>query len=310
VYSDSHRYSRVFSGRIPYWLTHRARQLSDTTNSETVRISTADGYVLGGTLLRAADSKRVVIIHGATAVPHLFYRRFAEFLQSRGLTVLLYDFRGVGASAPDSLKGFKAKCSDWGMLDMPATVSWVQATLEAERIYFVGHSAGGQQAGLLEDPDKVDAMLTVCAQSGYWRLQGGWEKLNVMLQVFLIIPLLVRIVGYLPWSRFAKAEDLPAGVALQWARWCRHRDYLHRDQSLPLQRFKQFSAPVLAYSIDDDKWGTTEAVDALTVSSYPHAERRHIVPAVYDVDRLGHMGYFRKGSEALWREAVDWLAQH
>jgi predicted alpha/beta hydrolase len=278
--------------------------------SETIRITAEDGYVLGGTLLRAANSRRVVIVHGATAVPHLFYRRFAEFLQSRGLSVLLYDFRGVAASAPKSLKGFAAKCSDWGMLDMPAAVAWVQKNLSPERIYFVGHSAGGQQAGLLEDSSMVDAMLTVCAQSGYWRLQGGREKFNVLLQVGLVIPLLVRVVGYLPWSRLAKAEDLPAGVALQWARWCRHRDYLHHDQSLPLERFRRFSAPVLAYSIDDDHWGTKAAVDALTDSSYPHAERRHIVPAGYEINRLGHMGYFRPGSEPLWVEAVDWLIQH
>ena len=279
-------------------------------DAETVRITAADGFELGGTLLRVANSKRLVVVHGATAVPHQFYRRFGEYLQQQGLSVLLYDFRGVGASAPSDLKGFEANCGDWGQLDMSATLSWAVKELSPEKIYFVGHSAGGQQAGLIADPGSVDAMVTVCAQSGYWRLQGGSEKIKVMLQVYLAIPIVVSLFGYLPWSRFGKAEDIPGGVAMQWAKWCRHPQYLFGDESLPLERFKQFKAPVLAYSIDDDNWGTARSVDALVQASYLHTERKHIVPSDYDIARLGHMGFFRRGSEALWQEALDWLLEH
>lgn len=277
--------------------------------AELVTITTSDGETLGGTLYRAADDRRVVIVHGATAVPHGFYRRFARFLQSQGMTTLTYDFRGIGASAPESLAGYSAKCSDWGLLDMPAVLEWVEESLRPEKIYFVGHSAGGQQAGLLQKPDSVTAMATVSAQSGYWKLQGGNEKLKVFFMVWVVIPVLARIVGYLPWSKLAKAEDLPKHVALQWAKWCRNPNYILSDTSLPLERYKRFTAPILAYSIDDDDWGTAPSVDAMMLQGYDNVERRHIVPAEYGIKKLGHMGFFRKGSDRLWQEVVEWLNQ-
>lgn len=281
-------------------------------NAKTVKIVADDGCELGGTYLPALSGKckRVAIVHGATAVPHHFYRRFGAYLQARGISVLLYDFRGVGCSAPAQLKGYHAKCSDWGLLDMPAAQSWVQKKLSPERLYFVGHSAGGQQAGLIKNASAIDAMVTVCAQSGYWQLQGGSEKYKVMLQAYLAIPLLVALHGYLPWSRFAKAEDLPAGVAAQWARWCRHPRYIFGDRTLPLERYQQFSAPVLAISIDDDNWGTALSVDNLTQYSYSCVDRRHVIPSDYGINQLGHLGYFRDGSEVLWQEALEWLLQH
>jgi len=231
--------------------------LNGTTSGESVEITTTDGRVLGGTLFRAGAGSRVIIVQGATAVPHQFYRRFAAFMQQRGTTTLTYDFRGTGESGPDSLKGYKAACSDWGLIDMPSVLDWVSHTL-----------------------------------------------------VYFFLPLVTRLFGYFPWSRFASGNDLPKDVALQWARWCRHPDYLFSDSSLPLQRYREFRAPVLAYSIDDDNWGTAKSVDALMQRAYANVERQHIVPSEHGLTKLGHMGFFRQGSETLWQEVYDWLVCH
>jgi len=81
------------------------------------------------------------------------------------------------------------------------------------------------------------------------------------------------------------------------------------DTSLPLERYKNFLAPVLAYSIDDDDWGTAASVDSMMLNAYSNVERRHIAPADYGIKKLGHMGFFRKGSEPLWQEVFEWLQQ-
>lgn len=276
------------------------------STAHNVSIRAADGFELGGTLFPAAAADTVVIVHAATAVPHRFYRRFASYLQAGGWTVLTYDYRGIGDSRPASLKGFGGCASDWGLLDIPAALRWAKSELAPRRIFFVGHSAGGQQAGLLEAPGDVTAMATVSSQSGYWGLQGGAEKLRVLLMMGLVVPLLARAVGYLPWSRLVSGEDLPRNAALEWARWCRSPKYLFCDDRLPLHRYKQFTAPVLAYSIEDDAWGTARSVDAM-MSAYPNLQRRHIVPSDYGLSQVGHMGYFRQGSEALWDELRAWL---
>jgi predicted alpha/beta hydrolase len=120
------------------------------------------------------------------------------------------------------------------------------------------------------------------------------------------MPFLSHLFGYLPWSRIIGGEDVPKGVALEWARWCRTPGYLLGDETLPLQRYGDFSAPVLAYSIEDDDWGTYQAVNAM-MSAYPNVERRHLVPADYGREFVGHFGFFRQGSNDLWRESIDWL---
>ena len=239
-------------------------------------------------------------------MPQRFYRHYANAIAEAGFCALTYDYRGIGGSRPRSLRGFNAQMRDWALLDMAGVLDWVRSELHPERIYMVGHSVGGQVAGLLEDSAAIDAMLTLSAQNGHWRLQGGEQKLTVAFHMHVTFPLLAYGFGYLPWSRFGASEDLPKGVALEWSRWCRDRDYLLGDDSLPLHRYVDFKAPVLAYSIDDDKWGTPAAVDAM-MSAYPNVERRHIDPSHHGLQSLGHFGYFRPEARAAWAAGIAWL---
>ena len=57
-----------------------------------------------------------VVIHGAVATPRRYYDRFARWLATQGFTVLAYDYRGVGASRPRSLRGFHATLRARGTL--------------------------------------------------------------------------------------------------------------------------------------------------------------------------------------------------
>jgi predicted alpha/beta hydrolase len=198
--------------------------------AEPRTVPARDGYPLA--VRRYPGGRRVVVVNSATAVPQQFYRAYAQRLVAAGYTVLTYDYRGVGDSRPASLRGFEGSTTDWGLLDMAAVVD-VATDLAGGPVSLVSHSVGGQLAGLLDRPDAVRSMLSVSSQSGYWRLQGGGQKAAVALHVHLTLPVLARVFGYVPWSRFSAAEDLPREAALQWARWCRHPRYLLGDQSLP-----------------------------------------------------------------------------
>ena len=273
---------------------------------EDVNIPAVDGYPLAGTLFRGGS--QLIIVSSATATPRRFYASFAQFLAENGYTVLTYDYRGIGDSAPDSLRGFTAKMSDWALRDMDGVIAWASAELKPSKLILIGHSIGGQSAGMLERRQLVDALVTVSAQSGYWRLQGKGEVVKTLFYVTVLMPLLTRIVGYFPWSWFGSAEDLPAGVAQQWTRWCRQPGYLLDDSRLPLDRYATFSAPVLAYSIDDDAWGTARSVDAM-MGAYPNVTRRHIVPAHHGLQKVGHFGFFRPTAQPLWQDVLLWLGK-
>ncbi len=266
----------------------------------------AQGHALAASVFEAPGSDTVVLVNAATGVPRQFYKYFAAYFRDNGWTTVTYDYRGIGESAPPSLRGFTVRMRDWALIDIPEVIDWVSSEFRPRRLFAVGHSFGGQGIGLIERPQRITAMVGVSAQSGYWGVQGGVEKYRARFAVTVLIPVLTRLFGYFPWSRFAAGEDLPAGVALEWARWCRDRNYLLGDETLPLGRYDAFAAPILAYSIEDDDWGTAPAVDDM-MRAYRDVTRRHLVPADYGLDKIGHMGFFRSGSEAIWDEVIAWL---
>lgn len=277
---------------------------------ETISIPACDGYALAATCYRPDENPTgtVVTINAATAVPQRYYKPFATFLAEQGYTAVTYDYRGIGGSRPSSLRGFQAQSRDWALLDMAGVLAWVRNVYQPQRLFHVGHSFGGQMAGLLPDGDQIDAMITFSSQSGYWRLQGNNQKATVAFHIYITLPVLSHLFGYMPWSKLGPAEDLPKGVALEWARWCRQPHYLLDDTSLPVTRYQQFTAPILAYSFADDDWGTVAAVDTM-MCAYPHVTRRHIVPADVGLKAIGHFGVFRPSARAIWEESVRWLEQ-
>lgn len=269
-------------------------------------IPATDGFALAATIY--GDGDDVVIINSATAVPRRYYKPFANFLAAEGYTVVSYDYRGIGESRPESLRGFECTASDWGLLDMQGVLDWVLAEFDPEVLFAIGHSAGGQQAGMLVGVDRITAMATMSSQSGYWGLQAEGEERKTRVQVSLVLPLLAQVFGYFPWSKIGSAQDLPKGAALQWARWCRDPNYLLGDDSLPLERYQDFGAPVLAYSVGDDAWGTEKSVRAM-MSAYPNVEFEHIVPSERGLPSMGHFGYFRPKFRPLWEQTLAWLRE-
>lgn len=249
------------------------------------------------------DDAPAVVVAPAMAVPQRFYRHAAAGLAARGFRVTTFDYRGVAASPPAPA----ATLSDWALQDLPAVVA--RAAARSGSTSLVGHSLGGQIAGLLPEPSLVDAMVGVVAQSGYWRLQGGRQPWLVRFQVTIAMPLLARVFDRMPFERIGFGVDVPSAVATGWAAACRDPDYLAGDPSLPVARYDDVTAPMLAYSIDDDDWGTPRAVDAM-MRHYPRVERRHLVPAAYGMDAIGHLGAFRPGAEQVWDEIATWLHAH
>lgn len=273
-------------------------------------ITATDGFPLAATAFEpeAGRALAAVVISAAMGTPRGFYARFARFLAERGHAVVTYDYRGIGESRPASLRGFDARMRDWVEKDMPAVIEWTHGGHPAGALFHVGHSIGGQLAGLLANGDRIDAMVTVSAQSGYWGLHAFPERYRVWLFVHLGFQALTAVLGYLPWRRMVGGEDMPAGVALEWARWARSPGYVLDDPTLPVARFARFTAPILAYSFTDDVWGSARSVAAM-MSAYTAArvELRDVSPAGAGVERLGHVGFFRPAAVRLWEEVAAWL---
>lgn len=265
-------------------------------------LAAADGYRLGATLFEGGE--RAVLVMPATGVPQSYYAKFAAYLAGRGFTVLTFDYRGIGRSLHGHVRGVAARMRDWALLDAAAAFD----SLRGKEIYIVGHSFGGQAIGLLPGPERIARALVVGAQSGYWRHWPALGRAWVWPVTHFALPALSRLHGYFPGSRLGFGEDLPKGVAIEWASWCRHPRYLVGALGAE-ERYARLRAPLRAYAISDDRFAPARAVAAL-LELYPNAkgEMRRVDPRGLGVRSIGHFGFFREAfRDSLWREAADWL---
>jgi predicted alpha/beta hydrolase len=261
-------------------------------------IRTADGCSLHATLFDA-NSDRVMLVAAAMGVKRRYYDAYAQHLASRGVSVVTFDYRGIGDSRPQSLRGFEGSMLDWGRYDIPAAIDWIVRELRPKSLAYTGHSCGGQLAGAAPNVDAVDRFLFVCAQSGYWR---HWPRPRAygLGALWLAMPLISRLVGYFPSKLFGLgSEDLPRHVASQWGTWGRHPEYLFAD--VDPAPYARVTAPILAYSFRDDHYAPKRAVEAL-LAKYSGApiEHRHV-----ETRGFGHFDFFRRGKgEQFWEKPL------
>ncbi len=264
-------------------------------------IAATDGYPLSARRYSAAAPRGIVLIAGATGVPQAFYRRFAEYSACEGYDVATFDYRGIGESAPESLKGFRMDYRDWARKDLGALVAHLSC--EGLPLYLVGHSYGGHALGLLDNHDKISAACFLGTGAGWHGWMPGLERLRVMLMWNVIAPVLVRVKGYLGWSVLGMGEDLPLGVYRQWKRWCSFPQYFFDDPCYPDMKaqFARVKTPIKAVTALDDLWAMPRSRDAF-VRHYTGSDlvREDVDPRLVGASGIGHMGYFRSQAKALW----------
>ncbi len=280
--------------------------------SEEIHLETGDRVRLGATLFRPQGAAaRAVAIQAATGVKQSYYAKFAGYLAARGFCVLTYDYRGIGRSRPARLKGYGATMRDWAERDVPAAFDFLEKSASGARLMAVGHSFGGQIYGLLPQRERIAAVLAVGSQSGYWRHWPGVHKLGMWAFTHVAIPAVTRLQGYAAASRIGMGEDLPAGVALEWVRWCRHPQYLVGALGAH-EAYARFRAPLRVVAASDDRYAPLPAVEAL-LRLYPAApgEVRRVTPREVGAPHIGHFGFFREQfRDTLWRESADWLERY
>lgn len=253
-----------------------------------------------------------MLLSGATGVPQGFYAAFAAHLASRGFPTLTYDYRGIGGSRPSSLRGFEARMQDWARLDASAALTWLKER-EHGPLFLVGHSVGGQLVGLVHGHERLRANLAVATSTGTWWKMSGSYRLFCAFVWYVFAPPALGLAGYLPARRIGAGEDLPAGVAREWSRWCRSEDYFGRH--LPtedLQAMSDVRQPWRSIAFTDDPIANRTTVPAL-LSFYPsvHLESRFVAPREIGASRIGHLGFFsRRLGDRLWPLAVEFLEAH
>ncbi len=278
---------------------------------ESLRIVTTDSYVLNANRFSPDQpNDKVVLINSATGVKQKYYFDFASFLSEQGFTVYTYDYRGVGESRPKSLRGFSASMKDWGSRDYHSMLHNILQSHRESKVIVIGHSVGGQLAGFSGLSKKVDAFLMVGSQTPFiGNFSGSLRKLKLTFFWNLLLPISTAIAGYFPAKKFGLFEDLPRGVALQWARWAKTDRYVFEESPEDEPGFHALTPPALMISFSDDDIAPPLAVKDL-MKHYANLKWSHwqLKPEEVMQKSIGHFGYFRKNMrDSLWNESVQWL---
>ena len=285
----------------------------ETRPSRPVPLHCEDGVRLHAHLWtgRGKPAGRV-IINPATGVLARYYHRYAAFLAGHGFEVLTWDYRGIGLSRPADLRGCGYRWRDWGERDFAAALAFM-AERDGGPLIVVGHSIGGFLPGLARGAERIDRMLTVGAQYAWWGDYAPRQRVALLLKWHLAMPALTALWGYFPGRRLGWLEDLPAGVAYEWAFRRARFELSHpaAERGDVTRRMAAVGADILAVAVADDELGTLPAIRR-TLGYYTGAKRLVALlhPADYGRQAIGHFNLFHDShAQGFWRETLIWLRE-
>lgn len=274
-------------------------------------IIAADGYRLAARLYPAGAAVRgVALIVAAMAVKQEFYASLAAWLAAHGWDVVTFDYRGMGASAPPTLRGFEADILTWARQDCAAALVFARERAAGRPLVWIGHSLGGQILAMTPGNESLAAAVTVASGVGYWRENAYPLRRYSWWLWHLVVPVATVFCGYFPGRRLGIVGDLPKGVILQWSRWCRHPEYAVGVEGAPMRElYRSIRLPLLSVSLTDDEY-MSESNVAVLHGFYVNARRdmRRVAPAGLGVTRIGHFGFFREDlGVRLWPSMLEWV---
>ncbi|MEQ1802031.1 MAG: alpha/beta fold hydrolase [Gammaproteobacteria bacterium] len=275
-----------------------------------IAITAADGQVLQGTVHSLPGARTWLLINSAMGVRRRYYRHLAAYLKAQGIGVLSYDYRGMGDSVLGGEGPARVRLEDWGRKDFPAAFRWLRDRHAPARVVVLGHSVGGQLLGIAPEVRDADALVGVATQSGHWRHWDGLERAKVFALWYAAIPLLTALNDRFPSSRLGLGQDIPSGVARQWAEWGRDSNYIRSPTVGPQPQFHdQVRCRLRTYLAEGDDLAPERAVRAWH-DWFPNAERElvRLGPRNAAGRAIGHFGFFdpEVGAEE-WPGLTDFI---
>ncbi|NMM48772.1 alpha/beta hydrolase family protein [Marinigracilibium pacificum] len=241
-----------------------------------------------------------LLIVPANGVPMLFYFPIAEWIAiNNNVKIVLMDYLGIGKSKPEHPRFIDRSVVDWARKDVSRVIEFIRSELSISRINYLGHSIGGQMIGLIPEAINLDKIILIASQSAYYKYWKGLSRLKMITNWYLLIPTLVNTFGYLP-GRISGMEDLPPKAALEWAKWCRSKEYYldHQNETF----FDEIKCPVVSISFSDDNYAPKASVDWLA-NKFVNArvDRMHFDPNDLNKKTLSHFGIFKSRNSDLWQ---------
>ncbi|MBB5873753.1 putative alpha/beta hydrolase [Allocatelliglobosispora scoriae] len=253
--------------------------------------------------VRRHDNPRadtVIVIFPAMGVPAGYYDRFAAALVGAGYEVAVADLRGTGDSTPRP-----TRASAYGYADLADDVGAVLESLAdrraGRRTLLLGHSLGGQACvlRLARSSASVDGLVLIGVGLPYWR---SYDRRRLGVYGFTqAIAATSALLGIWPGWGFGGRQA--RGVIRDWGHTARHGVF---PGGLGEERLAGISVPVLAISVDDDRYTPPSTTDHLTAKLTGSVVTRHHLSRDEAGVALDHFRWVKAGS-AISRRIDTWL---
>src|SRR5262249_4914865 len=196
--------------------------------------------------------------------------------------------------------------------DLGAALALAHGTFPQLPLEALAHSVGALLIGAAPEAVRLSRLVFFAPHTGYWRDYAPRWRWLLHFTVHCLMPAVNKIVGYFPGRALGLGEDLPAGIARDWA-GRRQPEFFIVGDSRPIDellgRYTNVRASTLALSVSDDAFAPGTAARRL-LALYPNLTVRHevVTPASVGSRRLGHFGFLRRpAGEAFWERAAAWL---
>lgn len=247
-----------------------------------------------------------MIIAPTGGVSQELYRPFALYFREQGCTVITFDYRGVGQSAPDDLKGYSASMHQWAVQDIDAVILFARKKFPMQEIIYLGHCIGGELVGLARASQYIGRLVLINSALScrkHWPLKYRFRLITRKT----IVKILGRWFGYFPGKKIGYDENLPRNVMLEWAGWCTNANGVF--DAFPDNNYRNLRIPLFELSFTDNWNSPRKAVKELHARfAAADITWQHISPADMGLKKIGHSGFFQpEMRDLLWPLVTAWL---
>jgi predicted alpha/beta hydrolase len=252
------------------------------------------------------ETNRVIVIAPSAEVTQKFYYDFACYFLLYDFSVVTFDYRGVGDSAPEVMKGYDAKLDQWAFQDTDAVLRFVKNRNPKQEIIFIGHGVGGEIIGLAPASQYINKIVLVNCALSCSRLRRWKDKIWIgAMKTFVKIT--SWLFGYFPGKKLGVMNNIPRGVMYEWIHWCNNENGLFDDFSD--HNYRKLQVPLLALSFTDD-WRSQKSGVIAMLEHFTSAciTWRHLKPSEAGVQKMGHSGFFKLNrGEKTWHDLLRWM---
>ncbi|SHJ98718.1 alpha/beta hydrolase family protein [Epilithonimonas mollis] len=271
---------------------------------QNLDILTEDHYVLSAHIFEPRqNNRRILLINSATGVKQQIYFSFAQFFAEKGFTVITYDYRGIGLSKPNKMRGFPASMRIWGTKDYKALTSYIKTNFPGYHKFCLGHSVGALILGMNKDSEMFDEFIFVGTQNAFVGNLKLRTKIEAYLGFGIVQPLSTKLLGYFPASWFGLGESLPSGSAFDWRTLILNKKSTNKLLEKSDDFSRNLTQKVFVIRAEDDLWLTEKGVLSLLHNTYPDLKPtyRLIKTSESEKNEIGHINFFRSYNKKLWK---------